>query len=140
MTRPLTMHIGDLAAELGLNTKTIRYYEHIGLLPEPERTASGYRLYDTSDLERLQFILKAKSIGLSLEEIADILALRAQNQPPCERVLAVVDAKVAAIDAQLRTLNELRRDLVKLRDEARETKRCEGNFCSLIEEHEVARA
>lgn len=138
MTRPLPMRIGDLAAELGLNTKTIRYYEGIGLLPEPERTASGYRLYDGNDLERLQFILKAKSIGLSLEEIAEIFALRARNQRPCERVLAVVDAKVAAIDAQLRTLNELRRDLTKLRDEAQETNRCEGNFCSLIEEHQAA--
>lgn len=134
------MHIGDLAAELGLNPKTIRYYEGIGLVPEPERTASGYRLYDMSDLERLRFILKAKSIGLNLEEITEILALRTQNRQPCERVRAVVDAKLAAIDEQLRTLTELRRDLIKLRDEAQETRRCEGNFCNLIEDHEVSRA
>lgn len=134
------MHIGDLAAELGLNPKTIRYYENIGLMPEAERTPSGYRLYDMSDLERLQFILKAKSIGLNLEEITEILALRAQNRQPCERVRVVVDAKLAAIDAQLRALTELRCDLIKLRDEAQETGRCEGNFCSLIEDHEVARA
>lgn len=78
------MHIGDLAAELGLNPKTIRYHENIGLMPEPERTASGYRLYNMSDFERLQFILKAKSIGLNLEEITEILALCAQTRQPCE--------------------------------------------------------
>ncbi len=50
------VRIGELAAELGLNPKTIRYYEEIGLLPAPERTLAGYRLYDATDRERLQFI------------------------------------------------------------------------------------
>jgi len=74
--------IGELAAELGLNPKTIRYYEDIGLMPEPPRTAAGYRLYGEVDRERLEFILKARAIGLTLEEIHQILALRSQGQPP----------------------------------------------------------
>jgi DNA-binding transcriptional MerR regulator len=78
------MRIGELAAALDLNPKTIRYYEDIGLLPQPKRSAAGYRLYDDADHERLRFILKAKAVGLSLEEISRILAICDQGQPPCK--------------------------------------------------------
>ena len=64
------MRIGQLANEVGLNPKTLRYYEQIGLLPAPQRSPSGYRLYTAADRERLDFIAKAKAIGLTLEEIA----------------------------------------------------------------------
>ncbi len=131
------MQIGELAAELGLNTKTIRYYERIGLMPEPQRTESGYRLYDEGAFKRLQFILKAKTIGLSLEEIGEILSLRDDDERPCERVLAMVEDKIAAIDAQLRTLKDLRAELTGVRDEATATMRHDGSICSIIEEHNV---
>ena len=134
------MQIGDIAAEVSLNTKTIRYYERIGLMPKPERTASGYRLYNARDLERLQFILKAKTIGLSLEEIGEILSLRDENQRPCHRVLSVVSDKITAIDEQLRTLNDLRNELVELCSEATETMQKESSICGIIEGHGVARA
>lgn len=81
--RSRLMRIGELAAELGLNPKTIRYYEEIGLLPEPRRTQAGYRLYDAADRERLRFILKAKAVGLTLEEIKLVLDVRSNGQPPC---------------------------------------------------------
>ena len=138
MTPSDPMQIGDLAAQLRINTKTIRYYESIGLMPEPERTAAGYRLYNARDFERLQFIRKAKTIGLSLEEIGQILSLRDKNHRPCERVLSVVSSKITAIDEQLRTLNDLRYDLVELRREATETVQREGSICSIIEDHKVA--
>lgn len=131
------MQIGELASELSLNTKTIRYYERIGLMPEPRRTESGYRLYDEGALERLQFILKAKTIGLSLEEIGEILSLRDDDERPCERVLTVVEDKIVAIDAQLRTLQDLRAELVELHSEAASTMRRDGNICSIIEGHNV---
>ena len=69
------MKIGEIAKATGLTTKTIRYYELNRLLEEPDRTDSGYRLYGTKDVERLEFIKKAKRMGLSLEEIRDILLL-----------------------------------------------------------------
>lgn len=131
------MQIGDLAARAGVNPKTIRYYERLGLMPEPERSAAGYRLYDEAALERLRFILKAKTIGLSLDEIGEVLSLRDENRRPCERVLGAVDDKITAIDAQLRTLSELRAELVTLRSEASETMRERGSFCSIIEAHEA---
>ncbi len=136
MTSSSPLHIGDLAAELGLNPRTIRYYERIGLMPEPQRTVSGYRLYNLGDFERLQFILKAKTIGLSLEEIGEVLSLRADHQPACQRVLAIVDDKIAAIDKQLRALQELRTDLIKVRGGATGASECDGTFCDIIEAHE----
>jgi DNA-binding transcriptional MerR regulator len=70
------MRIGELATRFGLNPKTIRYYEEIGLLPRAERSDSGYRLYDEHDVERLGFIRRAKTLGLSLDEIRDILSVQ----------------------------------------------------------------
>lgn len=136
MTSGSPLHIGDFAAEFNLNPRTIRYYERIGLMPAPQRTESGYRLYNVGDFERLQFILKAKTIGLSLEEIGEVLSLRADHQPACQRVLAIVDDKIAAIDKQLRTLQELRTDLIKLRGGATGALGCDATFCGIIEAHE----
>ena len=69
------MKIGELAKAAKLTTKTIRFYEAEGLLPNPHRTASGYRVYGLDDAGRLHFIRKAKRLGLSLEEIRSILQL-----------------------------------------------------------------
>src|SRR3546814_457103 len=80
------MRIGELAARLAINTKTIRYYEGIGLLPPPDRTASGYRAYDEDDVERLTFIKTAQRLGITLDEIREILAFRERGERPCEYV------------------------------------------------------
>ncbi|MHB1064860.1 MAG: MerR family transcriptional regulator [Georgenia sp.] len=77
------MRIGELAREGGVNPKTIRYYESIGLLPEPDRTASGYRDYEPSDLARLTFIRSAKRLGISLDEIREILAFQQRGEARC---------------------------------------------------------
>jgi len=96
------LRIGGLAAELGLNPKTLRYYEEISLLPAPRRMSSGHRLYNATDRQRLRFILKAKAIGLTLDEIREILTLRDRGESPCEHVLALLDRKLAKVDQQLR--------------------------------------
>lgn len=67
------MTISDVAAASGFTPPTIRYYERIGLLPAPVRSASGYRLYDQDALERLRFVRRAKRLGLALQEIAELL-------------------------------------------------------------------
>ncbi len=76
------MRIGELGERLGVNTKTIRYYESIGLVPEPERTSSGYRIYSEADVERLVFIKSAQRLGLALDEVREILALRERGRRP----------------------------------------------------------
>ncbi len=133
------LQIGKLAAEFGLNPKTIRYYEEIGLLPPPQRSPSGYRLYDDVARERLRFIGKAKAIGLMLEEIREILELQRDGERPCEHVLTLLDQKLAAVDEQLRVLADFRQELLALREEAVETMLADAGICGIIEHHEKAR-
>jgi MerR family transcriptional regulator, Zn(II)-responsive regulator of zntA len=130
------LRIGELAGELGLNPKTIRYYEQINLLPVPARTGSGYRQYTASDRERLRFILKAKAIGFTLEEIREILKLRCTAQSPCSHVLALLERKVVAVEAQLQALTEVRTDLLALRQEAMTTSVANAEVCGIIEQHQ----
>lgn len=136
-SNPGALRIGELARALDLNPKTIRYYEEIGLLPQPARTASHYRLYDAADQDRLRFILKAKALGLTLEEIREILSLRDQGQPPCEHVVHLLDEKLAAVAEQLRVLTEFRADLQALRQEAARQVRADACVCGIIEFHQA---
>jgi DNA-binding transcriptional MerR regulator len=114
------MKIGQLAKRTGFSTKAIRYYELLRLLPEPERTESGYRLYTENDAERLEFIDKAKRLGFSLEDIRDILVLDEQQQRPCVHVLALLDQKLKQVDDVLRDLKAFRQELGRLRKESAE--------------------
>ena len=132
------LRIGELASELGLNPKTLRYYEDISLLPAPRRTPSGHRLYDATDRQRLRFILKARAIGLTLDEIREILILRDRGESPCEHVLVLLDRKLAKVDQQLRALVDFRQELIVLREEAADTIRPEGCICGIIEQHRMA--
>ena len=91
-----TLKIGQLAKLSGTTTKTIRYYELLGLLHEPERTDSGYRLYEEKNVERLTFIRKAKSLGFSLTDIGETLTLYDSQQAPCIHVLALLDRESSA--------------------------------------------
>ncbi len=108
------MRIGDIASKANVNPKTIRYYESIGLLPEPERTPAGYRAYTESDTDRLVFIKTAQRLGLRLDEIREILALRDQGQRPCGHVRETVRRQVGEINQRIAELQELRDELVLL--------------------------
>ena len=130
------MKIGELANPTGLTTKTICYYELNRLLEEPERTEAGYRLYRQDDLERLEFVKKAKRLGLSLQEIRDILQLHAQRQAPCVHVLALLDQKLSRLDAIIRDLGEFRQELMRLRVESQvrlEQLPDDARICGIIE-------
>lgn len=132
------LRIGELASELGLNPKTLRYYEEIGLLPAPRRASSGHRLYDATDRQRLRFIMKARAIGLTLDEIREILILRDSGESPCAHVLVLLDRKLAKVDQQLRALVDFRQELIALREEAAETMTADACFCGIIEQHQAA--
>ena len=112
------MKIGELAKATGLTSKTIRYYELLKLLEEPQRTESGYRLYGPDAVERLEFIKKAKRLGLSLDETKDILAMHEEQQVPCVHVLALLDRKIAEVDEVVEDLKAFRQELARLRDES----------------------
>lgn len=127
------MRIGELAAQLGLNTKTIRYYEDIGLLPAPERTAAGYRVYGDDDVERLTFIKSAQRLGIALDEVREILALRDGGEPPCAYVRNVLRCQVADIDKRMAELRALREELVALDRIADELPDTGAGRCRLID-------
>lgn len=129
------LRIGELANEVGLNPKTIRYYEEIGLLPAPRRNAVGYRLYGATERDRLRFIAKAKTLGLTLQEIGEILALRDAGTEPRQRVQELIDHKLAAVTAQLQLLTEMRGDLLALQAEAAVTDCSCTPICGIIELH-----
>ena len=112
------MKIGELARVTELTVKTIRYYELLQLLVEAPRTESGYRIYGPDAVERLQFIKKAKRLGLSLEEIKEILALHENQQVPCVHVLALLDRKIAEVDGVIEDMQAFRQDLANLREES----------------------
>lgn len=114
-----------------MNPKTIRFYEQIGLLPVPCRAGNGYRLYREADRDRLLFIQKAKGIGLSLSEIGEVLALGEEGVRPCAHVQALLNEKIAAINRQMEGLADIRQELVRLRDIARDHPA--GLVCGIIE-------
>ncbi len=103
--------IGRLAAEFGINPRTLRYYEARRLLTAPERTAGGYRLYDDAAVRRLGFIANAKSLGLTLAEIRRILAVRDSGKCPCDSVRSTLRAHVERTDRQIVHLNMLKTEL-----------------------------
>ncbi|MFQ5434023.1 MAG: MerR family transcriptional regulator, partial [Anaerolineae bacterium] len=82
--------IGDVAHTLNINPKTIRYYEEIGLIPPAQRSQTGYRIYSQSDIDRLAFILRARELDFSLDDIGEILALREGGEAPCLYVTELV--------------------------------------------------
>ena len=105
------MRIGELAVASGHPTRTIRFYETRGLLPEPTRTANGYRVYIDADRDRLDFIRNAQCAGLTLAEIASIIRLRDDGTRPCSHVNELLDAKLADVQHRLDQLNQLRAEL-----------------------------
>lgn len=132
--------IGQLAKAAGVKPDSVRFYERSGLLPKPERRASGYRVYEEAALRRLRFIKKAQALGFSLDEIRRILRLRSQGQPACECVVRMAEATLSETERKLRELQNfaegLRQNLQHWRQVAGRKghgNNCVAEFCGLIE-------
>lgn len=109
--------IGQLSALCQVSSDTLRFYEKHGLLIPSGRSESGYRLYSEEDKQRILFILKAKSIGLSLEEIRELLSIRLEaSQHSCAEVKAITQTKLNAVDEKIAELQKIRRALKKIND------------------------
>ena len=115
------MRIGELGRASALATRTIRFYEQAGLLPEPRRSPAGYRDYTAGALPRLRFIRSAQACGLTLAEIRQVIAVREDSGPPCGHVLGLLDAHAAELDQRIADLTALREELQRLRYGRRET-------------------
>jgi MerR family transcriptional regulator, copper efflux regulator len=112
------VRIGELAARAGISTKAIRYYEQIGILTSPARTASGYRAYDQTALGRLGFVRAAQALGLTLGEIRQIIAFRDGGAAPCAHVTALLQQRAAELGARIAELQQLRGELEQLAERA----------------------
>ena len=117
MAQSVGIQIGELSRRTGCNIETIRYYERIGLLPAPARSAGRYRVYETGDVRRLTFIRRARELGFTLDAVRALLRLSGDGSAACPEVrelaaghLAEVRAKIADLQAMERVLaNAVRR-------------------------------
>lgn len=116
-----TLKIGELAKEAGVGVETVRFYERQGLLQDPERKESGYRLYDQDTVRILKFIRRAKELGFTLREIKSLLELRENTSTSRTEVREQVRKKLIEIDAKIDDLNRMRIGLQTLVD------RCHGD-------------
>ena len=105
---------GALAKESGVNVETVRFYEKQGLIAEPPRSTSNYRMYPEDAVRRVQFIRRAKELGFTLKEILNLLSLRATLGVQCADVRGRAEEKVRDIDERIRTLRAMRKALSNL--------------------------
>lgn len=127
--KPFT--IGQVAGRAGVGVETVRFYEREGLISQPTRRASGYRQYGEETVARLRFIRRAKELGFTLKEIAELLSLRLDPATTCADVKSRAAAKTQDIEARIETLQRMKRAMVKL------TQACSGrgssSECSILE-------
>jgi Hg(II)-responsive transcriptional regulator len=108
-----SMKIGEVARLSGTGIETIRFYEREGLLLEPERRPSGYRQYDETTVERLDYIRQAKELGFTLAEIRELLELSFAHSN-CDHIRQRADAKIVDIESKIRSLQQMKRSLRKI--------------------------
>lgn len=129
------MRIGELAEAAGVPTSTVRYYERAGLLPEPERTESNYRVYGPDALERLRFIRNAQASGFTLVDIATLFEFRAGTQNDrCGEVQHLIEGRLEALDEHLADLKQFHLTLRELLQQCRDTE--SGDDCATLEQIE----
>ena len=132
-----SLKVGAVAKAAGVGVQTLHYYERLGLLPKPERSAANYRLYLPEAIRRVQFIKKAQSVGLTLEETKQILDLKDHGRAPCHRVVELGQKHLQEIEARLNQLRVFHRLLAKSVNQWGKDDRpgrvCAGEFCDLIE-------
>lgn len=116
----MTIHVsekrlqrGALAKRTGCNLETIRYYEKIGLMPDPPRSASGYRVYEESHVRRLRFILRSRELGFAIEEIRGLLQLVDGGSQTCAEVKARTEKHLADVRTKIADLRRIERVLTR---------------------------
>jgi DNA-binding transcriptional MerR regulator len=127
------LKIGEVSRRSGVGIEALRFYEKQGLLGNPPRTQSGYRLYDEDVLERLEFIKRAQVLGFSLAEIARVIAEKRAGQSPCSEVREIVRRRLRELDARLKEMQSYRKELAAALNEWDEAGDKEGHVCGLIE-------
>lgn len=126
------MRIGELAQAIGIDVETIRYYEKSGLLPAPAREANGYRRYGAPQLERLAFIRHCRALDMPLADVTRLLNFLDQPSRDCGDINALVDEQLARVQARLRSMRALEKQLTTLRKQC--TAPHTPNKCGILQE------
>jgi MerR family transcriptional regulator, copper efflux regulator len=136
MRQPLS--ISDLAKSAGVTAKTLRYWERLGLLPRANRTHTGYRIFAPEVTRYIDFILKAKTVGLTLSEMKKVIELAGDGGNPCPEVMRWLDEKDRALERQIDALRAVQQRLRRFRRLCRSNDvlacKREKQLCSLIED------
>jgi MerR family copper efflux transcriptional regulator len=125
------MNIGEAAARSGVPAKTIRYYEEVGLIRPAERAGNGYRAYSAVDLHILRFVQRARSLGFTMKECKQLLALWSDPQRASADVKALAELRIAHIDRKMAELEAMRAALIGLATD------CQGDArpdCPILED------
>ncbi len=129
--------IGEIARQVGVNRKTIRYYEEINLLPKSKRGENNYRVYSQDTVKRLSFIKKAQGLGFTLSEIKEVLILRDRGFTPCNHVQDLLRQRLIDVEQKLAELTIIKRELKKLKSEWAKMRTVQddkgGGICPQIE-------
>ena len=130
------MNIGQLSKIVGTSEKTIRYYESIGIIPEPERSPNSYRTYTDKHAKRIRFVVGSRALGISLKDIRPLIDAYENGRAPCEHVYETLENKINECSELIQQLTELKHSLISIRNESI---RLSGEIgekcvCALIEE------
>ena len=127
--------IGALARRTGTRVQTIRYYEQIGLMPEPDRTAGGQRRYGEADLDRLSFIRHARQLGFPLDAIRELLDLSDHPDRPCEEANAIAARQLRAVEQRIARLEALRTELARMLRECSGGRSADCRVLQVLRDH-----
>jgi MerR family copper efflux transcriptional regulator len=127
------LKIGEVSKRSGVGVEALRFYEKGGLLDNPPRTYSGYRVYGEDVLERLAFIKRAQALGFSLDEIRQIIDDARKGESPCDEVREIVRRRLAELDERMREMRLYRKELAETLEVWDEKGRAPGLICGLIE-------
>lgn len=114
------MQIGDLSQRSGVHVETIRYYERVGVLPEPERTSGGRRSYSEADAQRLSFVRHARDLGFDLRSVKTLLALQEQPDASCEAASRIAEGELKEVEERIALLTKLRDELRRMVTECKQ--------------------
>ncbi|MBM3505267.1 MAG: helix-turn-helix domain-containing protein [Alphaproteobacteria bacterium] len=132
--------IGRVAAAAACKVQTIRYYEQIGLLPRPARSAGNQRLYGRTDIDRLNFIRHARALGFALDAIRDLLSLADRPDQSCAAADAIARTQLVQVAARLKRLRALKRELERMVEQCRRGEIADCRVIEVLSDHAHCRS
>lgn len=133
----MDLTIGDLSRRTNVKVPTIRYYEQIGLLPEPPRSEGGQRRYGARQVDRLNFIRHARELGFEVDDIRELLAMTEQPQASCHQADSIALAHLAEVDRRIASLQALRGELSRMVEECGHGRVCDCRIIEALADHSL---